>query len=102
MARWAPPPSQGEWAMIGVYYSPESLTQAQYEEAGRKLEAAKAPTAKLHTCFGKDGELAVFEVWETQEAYDAHTPILFPILEEVGIKFARPADIVPIVSLYTT
>jgi hypothetical protein len=58
--------------------------------------------AKVHTCFGKEGELAVFEVWETQEAYDAHTPILFPILEEVGIKLARPADVVPIVSLHTT
>jgi hypothetical protein len=88
-------------AMIGVYYSPESLTQAQYEEVGRKLEAANAPMAglKVHTCFGNDGQLAVFEVWETQEAYDAQTPILLPILEDVGIKFARPADIVPIVSL---
>jgi hypothetical protein len=90
-------------AMIGVYYSPESLTQAQYEEAGRKLEEANAPMAglKVHTCFGNDGELAVFEVWETQEEYDAHAPVLLPILEEVGITFARPADIVPVVSLQT-
>jgi hypothetical protein len=91
-------------AMIGVYYSPESLTRAQYEEAGRKLEEANAPMAglKVHTCFGNDGELAVFEVWETREAYDAQTQFLFPILEEVGIKLARPADVVPIVSLQTT
>jgi hypothetical protein len=88
--------------MIGVYYSPESLTQEQYEEVGRKLEAAKAPMPKVHTCFGNEGELAVFEIWETQEAYDAQTPILLPILDEAGIKFARPADVVPIVSLHTT
>lgn len=90
--------------MIGVYYSPESLTQEQYAEVGRKLEAANAPMdgLKVHTCFGNDGELAVFEVWETQAAYDAQTPILIPILDEVGIKLTRPADVVPIVSLETS
>ena len=31
----------GRMAMIGVYYSPESLTQAQYEEAGRSWRPQK-------------------------------------------------------------
>jgi hypothetical protein len=86
--------------MIGVYYSPEALTKAQYEQAGSKLEAAGAPTKgnKLHTCFGEDGQLAVFEVWEKLEDYEAHTVILLPILDEVGIKFVRPPDVVPVVS----
>jgi hypothetical protein len=90
--------------MIGVYYNPESMTQAQYQEVGRKLEAAIGPPSKdlkVHSCFGQEGELAVFEVWESQEAYDAQTTTLLPILEEVGIKLSRPADIVPIVSLHT-
>jgi hypothetical protein len=90
--------------MIGVYYNPESLTQAQYEEVGRKLEAASGPPSKdlkLHSCFGQEGELAVFEIWESQEAYDAEVSKLFPILDEVGVKLSRPADIVPVVSLIT-
>jgi hypothetical protein len=90
--------------MIGVYYSPESMTQAQYEEIGRKLEAASGPLSqdlKVHTCFGQEGELSVFEIWESREAYDAEASTLYPILDEVGVKLARPADIVPVVSLQT-
>jgi hypothetical protein len=87
--------------MIGVYYSPESLTQAKYEEVGKKLEAAGASRKglKMHSCFGHDGELSVFEVWETQGEYDAHAATLLSILDEAGVKMARPADIVPMVSL---
>lgn len=90
--------------MIAVYYSPESMTQAQYEEVGRKLEAASGPASKnlkVHSCFGQEGALAVFEIWESQEAYDAETSKLFPILEEAGVKLSRPADIVPVVMLHT-
>jgi hypothetical protein len=89
--------------MIGVYYSPESLTAAQYEEVGSKLETAGASTKglKMHTCFGRDGELAVFEVWETEEDYAAQKVLLMPILDEVGVKLARPADIVPVVTFDT-
>lgn len=88
--------------MIGVYYSPESMTRAQYEEVGRKLEEASGPMSqdlKVHVCFGEEGQLAVFEVWESRESYDAEAANLPPILEQVGIKLARPADVVPIVSL---
>lgn len=90
--------------MIGVYYSPESMTRAQYEEVGAKLQAANVPLKgnKMHCCFGQEGELSVFEVWETQEEYDAHAVLLLPIIEAAGVKMARPADIVPVVQLETT
>jgi hypothetical protein len=89
--------------VIGVYYSPESLTKAKYEEVGRKLQEGgpPSPDLKLHTCFGEEGSLSVFEIWETREAYDAAAATLLPILDEAGVKLSRPADVVPVVSLQT-
>lgn len=83
---------------IGMYFHPTSLTTQQYDEAIRELDAAGAgrPAGRLHhSCFGTDGELMVYEVWESQEAFDQFGQVLMPILREVGIDPGAP-DVMPI------
>jgi hypothetical protein len=86
--------------MIAVYVSPESLTVEQYNKARAGLEASKANMdgRKHHSCFGEDGKLAVYEIWESQDQYEAFAQFLLPVLQEAGIV-APPPSIMPLVNL---
>lgn len=86
--------------MIAVYVHPESMTVAQYNKVHERLQASGAPEQgrKHHSCFGEDGHLMVFDIWERQEDFEAFAQHLGPILEEEGIK-GRPPDILPVVNL---
>ena len=86
--------------MIGVYVKPESLTVEQYNKARKSLDGSGANIEgrKHHSCFGEDGQLAVFEIWDSQESYDAFTKFLVPILKEGGIV-PSTQDIMEVVNL---
>jgi hypothetical protein len=73
--------------VIAVYVKPESLTLEQYNKARKGLEASGANLdgRKHHSCFGEDGQLMVFEIWDSQENYDAFGKFLMPVLQDVGI-----------------
>jgi hypothetical protein len=79
---------------VAVYFHPESLTLEQFDEINRQLEAAGSvgpPEGGLHlSCFGEDGHLMVYNVWESQQAFEEFGKILMPIIEGLGIK-AEPA-----------
>ena len=45
------------------------------------------------------GQLQVFDVWESQEAFDEFLTYLGPVMEELGIELAQPPAIMPIVDL---
>lgn len=73
---------------IGIYVNPASLTAAQYDDIGGRLDAAGAgkPAGRLyHACFGSGDKLQVFEIWESQQASDKFRETLMPILQEVGL-----------------
>ncbi|HEX3567757.1 MAG TPA: hypothetical protein VHU17_20510 [Acidimicrobiales bacterium] len=87
---------------IGVYYQPDSLTFEQYARFYERLDqylqekGLDSPEGALHlSLFGEDGQLAGFEVWESEQAYRNFEEVLIPILAEVGIQGAQ-AQIVPI------
>jgi hypothetical protein len=83
---------------IGMYFHPESLTAQQYDEAVSELQAAGAwsPAGRLHhSCFGPDGNLSVYEIWDSQQSYDRFGQVLMPILQKLGIDPGTP-DTVPI------
>jgi hypothetical protein len=86
--------------MIAVYVQPESLTVEQYNKARTALEASEASVEgrKHHSCFGEDGQLMVFEIWESQESYDAFLQYLRPVLQKVGIT-PKNQDIMSVVNL---
>ena len=73
---------------ISIYVNPASLTAAQYDDIGGRLDAAGAgkPAGRLyHACFGSGDKLQVFEIWESQQASDKLRETLMPILQEIGL-----------------
>lgn len=78
---------------IGVYYSPVSLTTAKYNECLAELAKAGATNPagrQYHACFGEDGSLMVYDVWESQAAFEAFGPTLMPVLQRLGIDPGQP------------
>ncbi len=87
---------------IGVYFQPTGLTLEQFRQIDSKVgeylqqNNLEAPVGALHlSVFGDDGQLAVFNVWESEEAFRKFGEVLMPILADVGIQNAEP-QIVPI------
>ena len=78
--------------MIGVYIRPESMTVEQYKAADGKLKAAGVTMDGLvmHSCFSEGEKLAIFDVWQSREAFDAFGQKLMPIVQEVGIAMTPP------------
>jgi hypothetical protein len=78
---------------IAIYFHPKSLTTGQYDEAVKELEAAGAasPAGRIHhSCFGPETDLMVYEVWESQQAFENYGPVLMPILQKAGIDPGTP------------
>ena len=80
------------------------MTLKQFEESHRRLDAAGAsnPSGRIHhSCFGQDGDLMVYDIWESPESWNAFGETLMPILTEVGIEAGEPA-VMPIHGLSQT
>ena len=89
---------------IAVYVHPKGMTLKQFEESHRRLDAAGAsnPSGRIHhSCFGQDGDLMVYDIWESPESWNAFGETLMPILTEVGIEAGEPA-VMPIHRLSQT
>ena len=79
---------------IAVYFHPKGMTLKDFEESHRRLDEAGAgnPSGRiLHSCFGDDGDLMVYDIWESPEQFETFGEILMPILAEIGIDLREPA-----------
>jgi hypothetical protein len=87
--------------MIAIYITTENMTSAKHAEGRKRLQAAGAPeeAMKLHSVFGEEGKLQVFDIWESQEAFDTFLGYLRPILEELDITLSAPPTIMSVVDL---
>ena len=64
------------------------------------LAASKAGGTPISAKYEvEDGKLQVFDVWESQEAFDDFLTYLGPIMQELGIELAQEPVIMPIVDL---
>ena len=78
---------------LGLYFTPSSFTPAVYDDALRRLEAAGAgaPAGRLHhVALESDGLIQVFDVWESQESFEAFGATLLPIMAELGADPGQP------------
>ena len=78
---------------IAVLFHPSAMSAEQYDEATRRLDAAGAgdPAGRVyHVCFGPSDKLRVFDLWDSEENFDAFSRTLLPILEELGLNSAEP------------
>lgn len=83
---------------IAVYFHPEKMTRSEYDEIIVRLDKAGAGSPKgrtHHSCFGGDDSLMVYDVWDSQEDFEAFGGTLMPILGEMGVDPGQP-DIMPI------
>ena len=83
---------------LAFYFHPESVSAAQYDEVIKKLEAAGGGSPKgrtHHSAFGPADKLMVYDVWDSQEDFDAFGATLMPILGEVGVDPGTP-DVIPV------
>ncbi len=87
--------------MIAIYIVTKNMTVEQHAKGRDRLREAGAPerAMKLHSCFGEDGALQVFDVWESQAAFDEFLMYLGPVMEELGIGLAQPPAVMPVVDL---
>jgi hypothetical protein len=78
---------------LGMYFTSDSFTPEQYDEAISRLEAAGAgaPAGRTyHVALASDGQIQVFDVWESEEAFQAFGATLMPILTDVGVDPGTP------------
>ncbi|MDQ6616144.1 MAG: hypothetical protein M3083_15750 [Actinomycetota bacterium] len=80
---------------VGIYFSPPSMDEATYKGILQKVEASGPwPAAGLlhHSCFTEGPKLAVYEVWETQEAMEKFgEDRLMPAMKELNFDAGQPA-----------
>jgi hypothetical protein len=77
----------------GYYFTPGSFSTATYDEALAKLEAAGAgaPAGRLyHVALETDGQIQVFDIWESKESFDAFGETLMPIMTGLGAEPGQP------------
>ena len=87
--------------MIAIYIVTKNMTAEQHTKGRERLRQNGAPEGemRLHSCFGEDGKLQVFDVWDSQEAFDEFLTYLGPVMQELGIELAQPPVIMPVVDL---
>ncbi len=78
---------------LSFYFTPSSFTPAVYDETIKKLEeaGAGAPAGRLfHVALEDDGKIQVFDVWESQESFEAFGATLLPIMAAAGADPGKP------------
>ena len=78
---------------LGFYFRPTGFSKETYDEAIKQLEAAGvgAPEGRsLHVALETDGQIQVFDIWESQEAFEAFGSTLLPIMAGLGSDPGEP------------
>jgi hypothetical protein len=78
---------------MAFYFVNEGFTPEKYAETLKQLEAAGAgapPGRLLHVALETDGQIQVFDIWESQEALDAFGETLAPVLTGLGVELSPP------------
>jgi len=78
---------------LGFYFTHGGFTPDKYDKVIKELAAAGAGSPKgrtFHVALESNGEIQVFDVWNSQEEFDAFGPALLPILEANGVELNAP------------
>jgi hypothetical protein len=78
---------------LGFYFTPTGFTAEEYDAALTRLDeaGAGAPAGRLyHVAMVSDGQIQVFDVWDSQESFEAFGQTLLPIMAELGADPGQP------------
>jgi len=80
---------------FAFYFAPKTpMSARQYDECIKRLQKAGAehpPGRVYHACFGSPDNLAVFDVWTSQAAFEAFGQTLMPIMRQIGADPGQPS-----------
>jgi hypothetical protein len=80
---------------FGLYFQPKGLTPALYANVIKQLEEVgagfgKVPGRTFHCAMEADGNVAVFDVWDSMEQFDKFGEKLLPIMTKIGVDPGQP------------
>ena len=78
---------------LGFYITGKGFTQDKYDTTLRQLEeaGAGAPNGRMsHVALETNGEIQVFDVWNSQADFEAFGETLLPILAAAGGEINEP------------
>lgn len=78
---------------LGIYFLHGGFTPEKYDQVIKRLDDAGVGSPKgrsIHFALESDGAIQVFDVWESQEDFDAFGKTLIPILTELGVELGAP------------
>ena len=78
---------------LAFYFNPTGFTRDKYDEALKQLEAAGAGAPEgrtLHVAFETNGDIQVFDIWESQAAFEAFGATMLPVMAAVGADPGEP------------
>ena len=78
---------------LGIYFMHGGFTPDKYADAIKQLEAVGAGAPKgrsYHVALESNGEIQVFDIWDSQEDFDAFGPTLMPILAGLDVELKEP------------
>lgn len=79
---------------IGVYINPEALTAAHYDQIVAELEDAgegRPAGRTFHCAFGPADKLMIFDIWDSQQAFEEFGKVLMPLVAKTGVELGEPA-----------
>jgi hypothetical protein len=78
---------------LGFYFAHNGFTPDKYASAIKELDAAGVGSPKgrtLHVALESEGTIQVFDIWESQQEFDAFGTTLMPILGKLGVELNEP------------
>jgi hypothetical protein len=78
---------------LAFYFVHDGFTPEKYASAIKQLDAAGAGAPKgrtFHVALESDGAIQVFDIWESQEDFDAFGTTLLPILGDLDVELKPP------------
>jgi hypothetical protein len=78
---------------LGFYFTHGGFTPDKYNDVIKELDAAGAgaPNGRsIHVALESNGEIQVFDVWNSQEEFDAFGSTLLPILAAHDVELKEP------------
>ena len=78
---------------LGIYFVHGGFTPEKYRDAIAQLAAAGHGSPKgrsYHVALESNGEIQVFDIWQSQEEFDAFGAVLMPILAGLGVTLEAP------------
>ncbi len=78
---------------LGIYFTHGGFTPDKYDDAIKQLTEAGVGAPKgrtYHVALESNGEIQVFDIWESQEDFDAFGSTLIPILTKLDVELGEP------------